>query len=92
LAAAGGFARMEVSRHLCERAAHLLERLNQHQLPWDASRGHDIRRDLIETLDVLWELQRFIEVSGSEREFWQNAQSRQNYLRAFQALERHLPL
>lgn len=90
LTAAAGFARMEVSRHLCERAALLLERINQSQLPWDSSIAQSIARDLISTLDVLWELQRFIEISGSEREFWQNAQSRQNYLKAFQALERHL--
>jgi septal ring factor EnvC (AmiA/AmiB activator) len=88
LTAAAGFARMEVSRHLCERAALLMERLNMQQLNWAAQ---TISRDLISTLDVLWELQRFIEISGSERDFWQNAQSRQNYLKAFQALERHLP-
>lgn len=91
LTAAAGFARMEVSRHLCERAALLLERMNLQQLNWDASIAQTIGRDLISTLDVLWELQRFIEISGSERDFWQNTQSRQNYLKAFQALERHLP-
>lgn len=91
LTAAAGFARMEVSRHLCERGALLLERINMQQLNWDAAIAQTIGRDLISTLDVLWELQRFIEISGSERDFWQNAQSRQNYLKAFQALERHLP-
>jgi hypothetical protein len=91
LTAAAGFARMEVSRHLCERAALLMERITMQQLNWDAVLAQTISRDLISTLDVLWELQRFIEISGSERDFWQNAQSRQNYLKAFQALERHLP-
>jgi hypothetical protein len=90
LTAAAGFARMEVSRHLCERAGLFLERSNQRLLPWDPARAQDACRDLLSTLDVLWELQRFIEVSGSEREFWQNAQSRQNYLKAIQALERQL--
>jgi hypothetical protein len=90
LTAAAGFTRMEVSRHLSERAALLLERLNQHLLPWDQGMVQDFSRDLLSTLDVLWELQRFIEISGSEREFWQNAQSRQNYLKSLQALERQL--
>jgi hypothetical protein len=67
-----------------------LERINQHELLWDGKSAASMRHDLLSTLDVLWELQRFIEISGSEREFWQNAQSRQNYLKAFQALERHL--
>ncbi len=90
LTAAAGFARMEVSRHLCERAALLMERINQNQIAWDGNYAQGLSRDLISTLDVLWELQKFIEISGSEREFWHNAQSRQNFLKAFQALERHL--
>jgi hypothetical protein len=90
LTAAASFARMEVSRHLGERSSLLLERINQHELLWDDKSAASMRHDLLSTLDVLWELQRFIEISGSEREFWQNAQSRQNYLKAFQALERHL--
>jgi len=90
LSAAAGFTRMEVSRHLSERACLLMERLNQKQLPWGQTTAQIVSQDLIMTLDVLWELQRFIEISGSEREFWQNSQSRQNYLKAFQALERQL--
>lgn len=90
LSAAAGFARMEVSHHLAERAAQLLENLNTGRLQWTHDSAQQVTRDLILTLDVLWELQRFIEISGAEREFWQNAQSRQNFLKAFQALERHL--
>lgn len=90
LSAAAGFARMEVSRHLIERAALLMERLNLNQLHWAHETAQKTTQDLLSTLDVLWELQRFIEISGSEREFWQNTRSRENYLNAFQALERHL--
>ncbi len=90
LSAAAGFARMEISKHLVERATMVMEALNTGRCQWDSTTARMMTNDFLRTLDVLWELQRFIELSGSEKEFWHNAQSRQNYLNAFQVLEHYL--
>jgi len=90
LCAAAGFARMEISKHLSERASMVMESINTGRCRWDNSTARMMSNDFLRTLDVLWELQRFIELSGSEKEFWHNAQSRQNYLNAFQVLEHYL--
>lgn len=86
IAAAASFARMEVSFTLGDKLSKLVDMIAYHpdKLPVDRT---ELKKVCLTTLDVLWELHRFIDVSGSEEEFWANEISRANFATAIHGLD-----
>ncbi|NRA63789.1 MAG: hypothetical protein HRU19_04860 [Pseudobacteriovorax sp.] len=86
LTAAANFARMQISFTLLEVLTQVIEALSD-----DPERSLLKNGDFLPTrltvLDVLWELHRFIEVSGDEREFWENNVSKGNFVGAITKLK-----
>ncbi len=89
LTAAANFARMEVSYYLAEKLTLLIEGMTSHAIPFDKNKDL-LKSFCLTALDVLWELHRFIDLSGEEVEFWQNDVSRANYNKIIRSLESFL--
>lgn len=86
LAAAASFARMEISFTVCEKLGALISAITINGIDSVGSKS-SIKTACLKTLDVLWELHRFIEISGSEEEFWANDISRGNFSSALTLLD-----
>lgn len=78
LSAAASFARMEVSFKMCESLTQIMTILAEEGVS-NLGTNEAVQSACIKTLDVLWELHRFIEISGSEQEFWANNVSQSNF-------------
>lgn len=89
ITAAANFARMEISHHLAEHLTLVIEAITSHEVD-PASQASELEATCITALDVLWELHRFIAVSGNESEFWHNDVSKNNFIKVFESLENFL--
>lgn len=77
LTAAASFARMEVSFTVCDKFIALIEKMIDKGI--ESFDIDEVKAICLSTLDVLWELHRFIDISGTEAEFWSNEVSRKNF-------------
>ncbi|SMF29358.1 hypothetical protein [Pseudobacteriovorax antillogorgiicola] len=89
LTAAASFARMEVSFTICEKLACLVEKISHQGLGCFQDLA-SLQQTCLKTLDVMWELHRFIDVSGSEQEFWVNDISRSNFSNVISRLNEYV--
>ena len=77
---------MEISFTICERLSTLIEEASETGLAQFPD-VPELQKTCLTTLDVLWELHRFIDVSGSEEEFWANEISKTNFNKVMSSLQ-----
>ncbi len=78
--AAASFSQMKLSATLASKVLSYMSFSDPASLMNPQAR-QDLQERLSRSVDVLWEILRFVESSESEEEFWSNEQSQKNYLR-----------
>ena len=82
------YANAHISKSLSETMVSYIELFIKDLEALSENAFHDSISHLLRGLDVLWEIRTFIDKSGSEKEFWDNPISRENFANAFNGLKR----